>query len=159
MPALPGSLPYPFLRSLMEWIKKVISRTIDCAKAGALLLFCLCSAGAQTWPNQISPKAAPKKFALVIGIDKYEIAPLFGCVKDAETFRDALINYGGFRRENIDMLADEAATYKAILKALVRSARESAAGRPIRLLLFRPWHALSGRTIRRPRREGRNRTA
>jgi caspase domain-containing protein len=103
----------------MEWINIVISRTLDCAKAGALLLFCLYSAGAQTGPNQISPKAAPKKFALVIGIDKYEIAPLFGCVKDAETFRDALINYGGFRRENIDMLADEAATYKAILKALV----------------------------------------
>ena len=108
----------------MEWINIVISRTLDCAKAGALLLLCLCSAGAQTGPNQISPKAAPKKFALVIGIDKYEIAPLFGCVKDAETFRDALINYGGFRRENIDMLADEAATYKAILKALVIGARK-----------------------------------
>jgi hypothetical protein len=109
----------------MKWIKKVISRTLDCAKACALLLFCLCSAGAQSGSNQISPKAAPKKFALVIGIDKYEIAPLFGCVKDAEKFRDALINYGGFRPGDIEMLTDEAATYKAILKALVER-RESA---------------------------------
>jgi hypothetical protein len=112
----------------MEWIKKVISRTIDCAKAGPLLLLCLCSAGAQSGSNQISPKAAPKKFALVIGIDKYEIAPLFGCVKDAEMFRDALINYGGFRRGDIDMLTDEAANYKAILKALVERREKAQPG-------------------------------
>src|SRR5262245_51077111 len=95
----------------MEQIKKAIDRTLDCAKVGALLLFCFCSADAQSGSKADSskaPGAAPKKFALVIGIDKYEISPLFGCVKDAEKFRDALVNYGGFRREDIEMLTDKA---------------------------------------------------
>src|SRR5215510_12696306 len=93
-------------RNPMERIKNAIHRMLDCAKIGALLFFCLCSADAQSGSTAAQSKAtgaAPKKFALVIGIDNYEIAPLLGCVKDAETFRDALVNYGGFRREDIDM--------------------------------------------------------
>ena len=115
----------------MEWIKKVIIRTLDCAKVGALLFFCFCSAEAQSGSKADSskaPGAAPKKFALVIGIDKYEISPLFGCVKDAEKFRDALVNYGGFRREDIEMLTDKAATYKAILGALAERIEKAQRG-------------------------------
>ena len=115
----------------MEWIKKALCRAPDCLKVGALLFFCLCSANAQSGskaaPSQ-APGAAPKKFALVIGIDKYEISPLFGCVKDAEKFRDALVNYGGFRREDIEMLADKAATYKAILGALAERLEKAQKG-------------------------------
>ncbi len=103
----------------MDWIKKVTDRMLTCAKAGALLFFCLSSVDAQSGPNKAAPNTTPKKFALVIGIDKYEISPLLGCVKDAEKFRDALTNYSGFRQENIEMLTDEAATYKAILQAIV----------------------------------------
>lgn len=99
----------------MEWIKK----SPGCVRVGALLLFCLCAANAQS--NQGAPAnvAAPKKIALVIGIDKYESSPLLGCVKDAEKFRDALVAYSGFKPENIQTLTDEAATYKGILRAIV----------------------------------------
>src|SRR5262249_47030602 len=113
---------------LMNWIKKVISRTPECVRAGALLFFCFCSAGAQSESNKAPSDTAPKKFALVIGIDKYEIAPLLGCVKDAETFRDALINYSGFRREDIEMLTDRAATYRAILDALAEQTQKARRG-------------------------------
>ncbi|HEX5081268.1 MAG TPA: caspase family protein [Blastocatellia bacterium] len=112
----------------MEWIKKVISRTPKYVLALALLLRCLPSVCAQNGPNIASPGEAPKKFALVIGIDKYEISPLLGCVKDAERFRDALINYSGFERENIEMLTDEAATYKSILQAIVRNYQKARSG-------------------------------
>jgi hypothetical protein len=115
----------------MNWIKKAIHRTLDCAKVGALLFFCLCSADAQSGSSAAQSKptgAAPKKFALVIGIDKYEISSLFGCVKDAEMFRDALINYSGFRREDIEMLTDKAATYRAILDALVERRQKAQRG-------------------------------
>src|SRR5262245_59141281 len=115
----------------MELIKKAIDRMLDCAKVGALLFFCFCSAAAQSGSkadSSKSPGAAPKKFALVIGIDKYEIAPLFGCVKDVEKFRDGLVNYGGFRREDIEMLTDKEATYKAILGALAKQIEKARRG-------------------------------
>jgi caspase domain-containing protein len=102
----------------MKWIKKVTVRVLNHGKVGALLLACLCSAAAQNSPNAVSSTVAPKRFALVIGIDKYGIAPLQGCARDAEKFRTALINDRGFRQENIELLTDEAATYKAILQAL-----------------------------------------
>lgn len=112
----------------MDWIKKVIGQTPDCVKVGALLFFCLSSAYAQSGSGVASSGAPPKKFALVIGIDKYEISPLLGCVKDAERFRDALVNYSGFQQENIEMLTDEAATYKAILQAIVRHYQKAQRG-------------------------------
>jgi hypothetical protein len=112
----------------MEWIRKAMNRMAPCVRAGALLLFCLSSVGAQSGSNKDSSSATPKKFALVIGIDKYEISPLLGCVKDAERFRDALINYSGFRQENIEMLTDEAATYKAILQTIVRHYQKAQPG-------------------------------
>ncbi|HKQ77867.1 MAG TPA: caspase family protein [Blastocatellia bacterium] len=115
----------------MKLIRKAIDRTLDCLKVGALLFFCLCSADAQSGSSAASPKASdatPKKFALVIGIDKYETAPLLGCVKDAEKFRDALINQSGFRPENITMLTDEAATYKGILQAIVEHRQKAQKG-------------------------------
>lgn len=109
----------------MERIKRASERALDYLKIGALLFFCVCSAGAQSG-SSTSP--TPKKFALVIGIDKYQTSPLIGCVKDAERFRDALINYSGFKPENIRMLTDEAATYKAILRALVEQYQKAQRG-------------------------------
>ena len=50
----------------MERIKKVISRTLDCVKVGALLFYCLCSANAQSGSKAAPADTAPKKFALVI---------------------------------------------------------------------------------------------
>lgn len=112
----------------MKWIEGPINRVLDCAVTVVLLFFCLCSARAQSVPDAASSGAAPKKFALVIGIDKYEISPLLGCVKDAERFRDALVNYSGFRQENIETLTDEAATYKAILQSIVRNYQKAQPG-------------------------------
>jgi caspase domain-containing protein/carboxypeptidase family protein len=112
----------------MKWVHGPINRALDYAVTVVLLFFLLCSAGAQSAPNAASSSAGTKKFALVIGIDKYEISPLLGCVKDAERFRDALINDSGFRQENIEMLTDEAATYKAILQAIVRNYQKAQPG-------------------------------
>jgi hypothetical protein len=96
--------------------------------AVAIFFLCPCSASAQSVPNAKSSGATPKKFALVVGIDKYEVSPLLGCVKDAERVRDALINYSGFPQENIEMLTDEAATYKGILQAIVRHYQKAQPG-------------------------------
>src|SRR5690242_5298761 len=112
----------------MKWIEGPICQVLDCVMTVVLLFFCLCSARAQSVPDAASPGAAPKKFALVIGIDKYEISPLLGCVKDAERFRDALVSYGGFRQENIETLTDEAATYKAILQSILRNYQKAQPG-------------------------------
>ena len=112
----------------MKWVEGPINQVLDCVVTTVLLCCCLCSAGAQGVPDDASSGAKPKKFALVIGIDKYEISPLLGCVKDAERFRDALVNYGGFRQENIETLTDEAATYKAILQAIVRNYQKAQPG-------------------------------
>src|SRR5215813_13806559 len=112
----------------MKWYERLINQALDCVVTIVLLFCCLCSSRAQSLPDAASSGAAPKKFALVVGIDKYEISPLLGCVKDAERFRDALVNYGGFRREDIEMLTDKAATYKAILGALAERVEKAQRG-------------------------------
>src|SRR6478736_5297868 len=69
------------------------------------------------------------KRALLIGINKYQIpgADLRGCVNDVEDVSSALIECYGFKKSDITILTDGAATKKAMqagMKALVRDSKK-----------------------------------
>ncbi len=69
------------------------------------------------------------KRALLIGINRYQIpgADLRGCVNDVNDLRDALVEFHGFKKKDITVLTDGAATKKAMQKgiqALVRGAKK-----------------------------------
>ena len=69
------------------------------------------------------------KRALLIGINKYQIpgADLRGCVNDVKDLSAALIEFYGFKKRDIKILLDGAATQKAMetgIASLVRGAKE-----------------------------------
>jgi metacaspase-1 len=69
------------------------------------------------------------KRALLIGINKYQIpgADLRGCVNDVKDLSAALIEFHGFKKGDIKILLDGAATQKAMqagITALVREAKK-----------------------------------
>ena len=69
------------------------------------------------------------KRALLIGINKYQIpgADLRGCVNDVKDLSAALIEFHGFKKRDISMLLDGAATQKAMaagIKSLLRGAKK-----------------------------------
>jgi len=69
------------------------------------------------------------KRALLIGVNKYQAAgaDLRGCVNDVKDLSKALIEFHGFRRGDITMLTDLAATKKAMeagIKALIRDSKK-----------------------------------
>ena len=69
------------------------------------------------------------KRALLIGINRYQIdgADLRGCVNDVKDLSAALIEFYGFRKKDITVLTDGAATKKAMeagIKALVRDSKK-----------------------------------
>src|SRR6185295_3057658 len=69
------------------------------------------------------------KRALLIGVNKYQIAgaDLRGCVNDVKDMSAALIAFHGFKKSDITVLTDGAATKKAIqagIKALVRDSKK-----------------------------------
>ena len=69
------------------------------------------------------------KRALLIGINKYVIpgADLRGCVNDVEDMSAVLTEYGGFKKSDITVLTDRAATKKAMMaaiKSLVKSSKK-----------------------------------
>ncbi len=56
------------------------------------------------WP------AGPKRFALIIGVDKYDdsqITTLGGAANDAKALKDALVRYAGFGEEQVTLLASD----------------------------------------------------
>jgi formylglycine-generating enzyme required for sulfatase activity len=68
--------------------------------------------GSRTRPseglNKLPEKS--KRFALVIGIDRYQnrqITALSGAANDARALREALINYAGFPRDQVILLASD----------------------------------------------------
>jgi hypothetical protein len=66
---------------------------------------------------------------LLIGINRYQVAgaDLRGCVNDAKDLSAALIEFHGFRKGDITLLTDLAATKKAMqaaIKALIRDSRK-----------------------------------
>jgi metacaspase-1 len=69
------------------------------------------------------------KRALLIGINKYLIpgADLRGCVNDVKSLSAALIQWFGFKKPDVTLLIDEAATKKAMqagIKALIKSGKK-----------------------------------
>jgi Caspase domain len=56
-----------------------------------------------------------RKYALLIGIDKYESKPLLGCNTDVDLQRELLLHRYGFKREDIVELRDTEATYNNII--------------------------------------------
>ena len=69
------------------------------------------------------------KRALLIGINKYLAAgaDLRGCVNDVKDLSKALVEFHGFRKNDITMLTDLAATKKAMeagIKALIRDSKK-----------------------------------
>jgi len=69
------------------------------------------------------------KKALLIGINKYQIpgADLRGCVNDVKDLSAALVEFYGFKKSDITVLADRAATQKAMQKgitSLLRGAKK-----------------------------------
>jgi hypothetical protein len=69
------------------------------------------------------------KRALLIGINKYQIpgADLRGCVNDVRDLSAALIEFHGFKKKDIKVLLDGAATQKAMeagIKSLLRGAKK-----------------------------------
>ncbi|HEY3391689.1 MAG TPA: caspase family protein, partial [Lacipirellulaceae bacterium] len=70
------------------------------------------------------PDASGRRLALCIGINAYPTAPLYGCVADAETWRNALIALGF----SIEILRDGEATRDAIISNFGRMVDGSRAG-------------------------------
>jgi metacaspase-1 len=69
------------------------------------------------------------KRALLVGVNKYQIAgaDLRGCVNDVQDLGAALVEFHGFKKGDITVLTDGAATKKAMqagIKALVRDAKK-----------------------------------
>src|SRR6266446_4026771 len=58
----------------------------------------------KTWPSKA------KRWALVIGVDKYadaQISPLKGADNDARTLSDSLVRYAGFPQDQVVLLATD----------------------------------------------------
>ena len=69
------------------------------------------------------------KRALLIGINKYQIpgADLRGCVNDVKDLSAALVEFHGFKKNDISVLLDGAATQKAMkagIKSLLKGAKK-----------------------------------
>jgi metacaspase-1 len=68
--------------------------------------------------QQVLAQSTPRKLALIIGINEYTDAPLFGCVNDAILQRQLLIHRFGFNSQDVVMLLNKAATRQGILDAI-----------------------------------------
>jgi hypothetical protein len=62
--------------------------------------------------------AAPAKYAMLVGINKYPGNALNGCVNDVTNLREMLVDNFGFPADNIVLLTDEEATRENILAKL-----------------------------------------
>lgn len=68
--------------------------------------------------------------AFLIGINRYQIAggDLRGCVNDVKDLSAALVEFHGFKKRDIVLLVDRAATKKAILAGIRKLVRDSKKG-------------------------------
>ncbi|NEN91467.1 MAG: caspase family protein [Okeania sp. SIO3H1] len=67
--------------------------------------------------GKVLAQSTPRKLALLVGINKYQKAPLRGCVNDTEMQRHLLIHRFGFNPKDIYIVTDEQATRQGILEA------------------------------------------
>ena len=86
------------------------------------------------------------KRALLIGINKYLIpgADLRGCVNDVKDLSAALVQFYGFKKKDITVLVDGAATQKAMengISSWCAGRKKETSGAP----LLRPWVERAGR--------------
>lgn len=65
-----------------------------------------------------APVASGTKYAMLVGIDKYQNGPLNGCVNDVTHLREMLVNNFGFKPENVLVITDAEATRDNILSKL-----------------------------------------
>jgi hypothetical protein len=68
----------------------------------------------------------PRKLALLVGVNQYRDAPLYGCVTDVELQRELLIHRFGFQPADILTLTDQQATREAIETAFVNHLTQQA---------------------------------
>jgi hypothetical protein len=72
-------------------------------------------------PSDAAPPAGRNKWALLIGIDKYEypdrVSPLDGCVNDVQSLKTLLIGKYEFPVSNIRTLTNQQATHAGIVEA------------------------------------------
>jgi hypothetical protein len=66
---------------------------------------------------RVLAQGTPRKLALLVGINKYQDAPLQGCVTDVMLQKQLLIHRFGFNPKDILILTDEQATRQGILTA------------------------------------------
>lgn len=66
---------------------------------------------------QVLAQENDRKLALLVGINTYPTAPLYGCVTDVELQRELLIHRFGFNPANILTVTDAQATREGILQA------------------------------------------
>jgi len=80
------------------------------------------SARPATSATPAAPAGAPKKLALLVGINNYKypdrVSPLEGSINDVEDMRQVLIGKFDFPPENILVLKDAQATHAAIIDAI-----------------------------------------
>ena len=83
-----------------------------------------------------------ESWAVLIGINNYIKAPkLRYAVRDVEEFMEVLVNYYGFKRENIIKLIDREATRENIMRAFERI--RSVADKDDRVLIFFAGHGIT----------------
>ena len=80
-------------------------------------LFLLCLIVLSSFPL-LAHAAAPAKYAMLVGINKYPGNALNGCVNDVTNLRAMLVENFGFPAGNVVMLTDEEATRENILAKL-----------------------------------------
>ena len=104
--------------------------------------------GPSSGPAIVVPSRTGTRRALCIGIDRYPVRPLAGCVADARLWARTL---GALGFECTFML-DEEATYSNIVAGLEQLVKVGAAGRLDCLAICRTRHTGPGRQRRRSRR-------
>ena len=67
--------------------------------------------------DRVNAQTAPRKFALLVGINAYSRQPLFGCINDVKSMQILLEHRYGFDPNNIQVLTDAQATRQNILSA------------------------------------------
>ena len=97
------------------------------AKFALLIVVFACLATKQVagQTETANPAAAPRKLALLIGINQYKYSDpkhgfhnLHGCINDIQRMRTLLIGKFGFKPEEVKMLQDSQATHQGIISAI-----------------------------------------
>lgn len=94
----------------------LLSQSVPAARAGAHAPATRAVRAMKVRPSV--PAAAPSKYAMLVGINKYPGNPLSGCVNDVTKLREMLVKDFGFPAENVLLLTDEQATRANILNKL-----------------------------------------